>query len=107
LGLLSSITEPGVAAACQMRTSTDPHGRFPHALGMQRRDIMKRVNICLSNTNYTAQDATDLVLDKDTYALLQQLILKIEARLYEEHAAYMQIEGLLGNSVKLTITEYD
>jgi hypothetical protein len=68
---------------------------------------MKTVNISLSNTNYTSQEATDLVLDPATHALLQQLVQKIEARLYEEHATYVEIDGLLGNSVKLTITEYD
>jgi hypothetical protein len=68
---------------------------------------MKTINISVSNTNFTSQDQTDLQLDKETCDLLKHLVQKIEERLYEEHAAYMEIEGLLGNSVKLTITEYD
>lgn len=68
---------------------------------------MKNINITLSNTNYTEQAVTGINLNREQFELFRSLIQKIEGGLYEEDSAYISIDGLLGDTIKLRITEYE
>ncbi|MFC1859787.1 hypothetical protein ACFL9U_17415 [Thermodesulfobacteriota bacterium] len=68
---------------------------------------MKNINITLSDTNYTEQAVTGINLDRDQFELFRALIQKIEGGLYAEDSAYISIDGLLGDTIKLRITEYE
>ena len=68
---------------------------------------MKNIKISLSDTNYTEQAATDINLNCKQFELFKSLIQKVEYGLSEQRAAFMAIEGLLDDPVKLTITDYE
>lgn len=68
---------------------------------------MKNINITLIDTNYTEQAKTDLRLDIGEFESFKKMIQKIEDRLHEQRATYIAIKGLLKNTVKLTVTEYE
>ena len=68
---------------------------------------MRNVNITLSDTNYTEQAKTVVALNSEEFILLKKLIQKVEGGLFEQRAAYIGIEGLLKDPVKLTITEIE
>ena len=68
---------------------------------------MKNIKISLSDTNYTEQAAAEINLNRKQYELLKSLIRKVEYGLFVQRAAFMAIEGLLDDPVKLTITDYE
>ena len=68
---------------------------------------MKNINITLSDTNYTEQAKTDLKLDPTQVRTFKKLIQRIEGGLYEQRAAYIGIDGLFKDQVKLTVTELE
>ena len=68
---------------------------------------MKNIKISLSDTNYTEQAAIDINLNREQFELFKSLIQKVEYGLYKQRAAFMAIEGLLDDPVKLTITDYE
>lgn len=68
---------------------------------------MKNINITLSDTNYTEQAKSVMALNAEEFELLKKLVQKVEGRLFEQRAAYIGIEGLLNDPVKLTITEFE
>jgi hypothetical protein len=68
---------------------------------------MKNVNITLSDTNYTEQAKTVMALNTEEFELLKKLVQKVEGGLFEQQSAYLGIEGLLKDPVKLTITEFE
>jgi hypothetical protein len=68
---------------------------------------MKNINITLSDTNYTEHAKTKLTLDPAQFEIFKELVQIIEGGLYEQRAAYIGIDGLFKDSVKLTITEIE
>lgn len=68
---------------------------------------MRQINITLSDTNYTEQANTELTLNPVQAKMLKELVRIIEGGLYEQRAAYIGIEGLFKDSVKLAITEIE
>jgi hypothetical protein len=68
---------------------------------------MKKIRVTLTDTNYTKQAVTPINLNKEQFELLKTLIQKVEDDLYKANAAYVEIEGILDDPVKLTITEYE
>jgi len=68
---------------------------------------VKKIRVTLTDTNYTKQAATPINLNKEQFELLKTLIQKVEDDLYKANAAYVEIEGILDDPVKLTITEYE
>jgi hypothetical protein len=68
---------------------------------------MKKIRVTLTDTNYTKQAITPINLNKEQFELLKTLIQKVEDDLYKANAAFIEIEGILEDPVKLTITEYE
>jgi hypothetical protein len=68
---------------------------------------VRNVNITLSDTNYTEQAKTVMALNAEEFELFKKLVQKVEGGLFEQQSAYIGIEGLLEDPVKLTITEFE
>lgn len=68
---------------------------------------MKEIRITLSNTNYTQQASTTITLNHGQFELLKTLVQKIEAGLFHERTAFVDIEGVLSKPITLTVTEFE
>jgi hypothetical protein len=68
---------------------------------------MKNIKLTLSDTNYTERAKTGLKLNDGQLKMFKELIQRIEGGLFEQRAAYLDIQGLFKNPVKLTITEIE
>jgi hypothetical protein len=68
---------------------------------------MKKIKLTLTDTNYSKQAETPINMNQKQFEQFKALIQKIEDDLFISRAAYVEIEGILDDPIKLTVTEYE